>query len=125
MTDKHEERHRKVSERAYAIWEEEGRPGGRHDQHWHDAARDVDASTVETPAPKAKAAPRKYTKKASAVAAPAPAAEPAPAPAPAASAKPAPAASAKAPAVSETPTAAAKPPVKATRAPRTVKPKKP
>lgn len=24
-------------ERAYAIWEQEGRPEGRHDEHWHRA----------------------------------------------------------------------------------------
>lgn len=25
---------RRISDRAYAIWEAEGRPEGRHEQHW-------------------------------------------------------------------------------------------
>jgi hypothetical protein len=28
----------KIRERAYAIWEREGRPHGRHDDHWHQAS---------------------------------------------------------------------------------------
>ena len=30
-----------VSLRAYQIWEDEGRPAGRHDHHWRRAERDV------------------------------------------------------------------------------------
>jgi hypothetical protein len=37
----------KVRERAYHIWEAEGRPHGRHDQHWQDALRDVAASATD------------------------------------------------------------------------------
>ena len=39
-----EEAERRLIERrkrAYAIWEQEGRPEGRHDEHWHQA-RDED-----------------------------------------------------------------------------------
>lgn len=30
----------KIRERAYAIWEEEGRPEGREQEHWERAARE-------------------------------------------------------------------------------------
>ena len=30
-----------VRERAYAIWEAEGRPEGREHDHWHRAAREL------------------------------------------------------------------------------------
>ena len=33
-----------IRERAYAIWEREGRPEGRERQHWEQAAREVLAS---------------------------------------------------------------------------------
>jgi hypothetical protein len=35
MTD---ERHEKISRRAYELWEKEGGAHGRHDDHWHQAA---------------------------------------------------------------------------------------
>ncbi|WP_413813931.1 DUF2934 domain-containing protein [Mesorhizobium sp. Root695] len=28
--------------RAYEIWEREGRRHGSHEQHWHQAAREID-----------------------------------------------------------------------------------
>lgn len=31
----------RVRERAYAIWEREGRPEGRHIDHWRQAAREI------------------------------------------------------------------------------------
>jgi Protein of unknown function (DUF2934) len=31
------ERVRRIRERAYRMWEEQGRPDGLHAQHWHDA----------------------------------------------------------------------------------------
>ena len=31
----------KIKMRAYEIWEREGRPGGREDEHWHQAEKDV------------------------------------------------------------------------------------
>jgi len=34
MVDDREEQRR---QKAYALWEEEGRPEGRHDAHWHQA----------------------------------------------------------------------------------------
>jgi hypothetical protein len=31
----------RIQERAYAIWEAEGRPHGKHDEHWHRAAQEI------------------------------------------------------------------------------------
>ncbi|WP_103174715.1 DUF2934 domain-containing protein [Paracoccus sp. SY] len=39
MTD---ERTRRIQERAYSIWEQEGRPPGRDAQHWGQAEREID-----------------------------------------------------------------------------------
>jgi hypothetical protein len=36
---------------AYELWEKEGRPHGRHDQHWHEARH-----ATTTPVPQAKSA---------------------------------------------------------------------
>lgn len=36
-------RHEWISKRAYAIWEEQGRPHGRGDEHWRQAAAERDA----------------------------------------------------------------------------------
>jgi hypothetical protein len=35
--------HERVRRRAYEIWEREGRPGGRHDDHWGRAAEEIAA----------------------------------------------------------------------------------
>lgn len=32
---------RLIQQRAYAIWEREGRPDGRHDQHWLQATQEM------------------------------------------------------------------------------------
>lgn len=31
-----------IRRRAYHIWEEEGRPEGRHDEHWHRAREEIE-----------------------------------------------------------------------------------
>jgi hypothetical protein len=31
------DRHEKIRQRAYEIWEREGRPEGQHERHWHQA----------------------------------------------------------------------------------------
>ncbi|MBB4439474.1 MULTISPECIES: DUF2934 domain-containing protein [Rhizobium] len=36
-------RHEWISKRAYAIWEEQGRPSGRDDEHWRQAVAERDA----------------------------------------------------------------------------------
>jgi hypothetical protein len=35
------ERDRRIRERAYRLWEEEGRPEGRHESHWHQASQEA------------------------------------------------------------------------------------
>lgn len=40
--DQRHDRDTQVRERAYLLWEREGRPAGRADSHWHMAAREID-----------------------------------------------------------------------------------
>jgi hypothetical protein len=35
------DRTRRIEQRAYEIWEREGRPHGKHDEHWHRAAEEI------------------------------------------------------------------------------------
>jgi hypothetical protein len=35
------DRQRRIEQRAYEIWEREGRPHGKHDEHWHRAAQEI------------------------------------------------------------------------------------
>jgi hypothetical protein len=35
----HDEHH--IRQRAYEIWEQEGRPDGRHDEHWAQARQEI------------------------------------------------------------------------------------
>ncbi|PTM95267.1 hypothetical protein C7449_104343 [Mycoplana dimorpha] len=44
MEDDREDRIRK---RAYELWERAGKPEGRHDQHWFQAAREIDQGEGE------------------------------------------------------------------------------
>jgi hypothetical protein len=59
------ENEQKIRDRAYALWESEGRPEGRHGDHWHQATRELDEPPAppasEDPSPKrpASRAPRK------------------------------------------------------------------
>lgn len=48
MTDDRQER---IRRRAHAIWEQAGRPDGAHQQHWDQAAAEIDG---EESRPKAK-----------------------------------------------------------------------
>ena len=36
------ERWRRIEQRAYALWEAEGQPHGKDEEHWHRATREVD-----------------------------------------------------------------------------------
>jgi Protein of unknown function (DUF2934) len=45
-----------IKNRAYAIWEDEGRPEGRHLEHWRQAAREIEQGK-EAPKTPADAAP--------------------------------------------------------------------
>jgi len=40
-----------IRDRAYAIWEEEGRPDGRHEEHWLRAEQEHDADALADEAP--------------------------------------------------------------------------
>ena len=47
-----EDRERRVRDRAYALWERDGRPSGRQDEHWFRASREIEAETLSAePAP--------------------------------------------------------------------------
>lgn len=36
----------RIRERAYGIWEREGRPDGRHAEHWEQACRELEAEAA-------------------------------------------------------------------------------
>jgi len=48
------EKQRRIEQRAYAFWEAEGQPHGRHQEHWHLAARQIDAEETTPIAGKSK-----------------------------------------------------------------------
>jgi hypothetical protein len=37
------EKHMRIEQRAYALWQAEGRPDGRHEEHWRRAALEIEA----------------------------------------------------------------------------------
>jgi hypothetical protein len=41
-----QERYRRIARRAYALWQAEGQPDGRHEEHWHRAMRELEAEEV-------------------------------------------------------------------------------
>jgi hypothetical protein len=49
------EKHWQIAARAYALWQSEGQPDGRHEEHWHRAVREIAAGK---PANSAVSAPR-------------------------------------------------------------------
>ena len=55
----------RIEQRAYLFWEAEGQPHGRHEEHWHRAARQIeteeDVHIAEKPR-KGKAAERAAAK---------------------------------------------------------------
>ena len=44
------DREKLVAARAYELWEQEGRPDGAHERHWHQAILDVQAVERKAPA---------------------------------------------------------------------------
>jgi Protein of unknown function (DUF2934) len=50
-----------IKMRAYAIWEDEGRPEGKHLEHWRSAAQEV-AASADAPKAIGVRAPRKASK---------------------------------------------------------------
>ena len=47
-----------IARRAYALWEEEGRPDGRHDIHWQEARQAWETSQAGASATSENAEPR-------------------------------------------------------------------
>ncbi len=45
-SDMQGERERTIRERAYILWEEEGRPNGKHLEHWLRAETEIDEESV-------------------------------------------------------------------------------
>ncbi|MDB5662407.1 MAG: hypothetical protein JWM38_743 [Sphingomonas bacterium] len=43
-----------IRRRAYALWEADGRPAGKEDEHWRQALREIEAEDV-APQPQAEA----------------------------------------------------------------------
>ena len=43
MSDTEQDLERRIRERAYALWEEDGRPEGRADEYWERARRFIEA----------------------------------------------------------------------------------
>jgi hypothetical protein len=41
------DRHEKIQQRAYQIWEREGRPDGQHERHWRQAIDELDRDELE------------------------------------------------------------------------------
>jgi hypothetical protein len=37
------DKQRRIEQRAYALWEAEGQPHGRHEEHWTRAAREIES----------------------------------------------------------------------------------
>jgi hypothetical protein len=62
------DRHERIRKRAHAIWEKDGRPQGVHEEHWHQATKDIDAEDAKlagkAPAKAAKAAVKPKAKEA-------------------------------------------------------------
>jgi len=58
---------KRIEQRAYLFWEAEGQPHGRHEEHWHRAARQIEAEEELHSAakPKKKASERATAKPAS------------------------------------------------------------
>ncbi len=57
MSSSNEDREQRIRERAYSLWEEEGRPEGRADEFWERARKlieaedDPDAPNMISPPP--------------------------------------------------------------------------
>ena len=44
-----EDREQRIRERAHALWEQEGRPHGRQEEHWRQASQEVGDEMFEQP----------------------------------------------------------------------------
>jgi len=69
-----DDKQHRIRQRAHAIWERHGRPDGADQDHWHQAAQEIDAEDAapkKKPAAKAKPAAAAKVTKAAAPKAPA------------------------------------------------------
>jgi hypothetical protein len=41
-----EDRRQRIRERAFALWEDEGKPEGLHEDHWKQASDEIDAQQI-------------------------------------------------------------------------------
>jgi hypothetical protein len=41
----------RIRRRAHELWEKEGRPEGRHEQHWDQARREIEQEESDAPQP--------------------------------------------------------------------------
>jgi hypothetical protein len=58
-----QDREQRIQERAYAIWEAEGRPEGRERDHWQQAEHELAALTSRAVDPSPAPSPVKKTRK--------------------------------------------------------------
>ncbi|WP_161951911.1 DUF2934 domain-containing protein [Sinorhizobium americanum] len=49
VRDMEHDREELIKRRAYAIWEQEGRPDGEHQRHWEQAAREMEGQGTPSP----------------------------------------------------------------------------
>ncbi|WP_102108095.1 DUF2934 domain-containing protein [Oceaniglobus roseus] len=49
--------HERIAQRAHDIWEREGRPEGKHDEHWQRAANEVKAEEISEADPSSENGP--------------------------------------------------------------------
>jgi Protein of unknown function (DUF2934) len=56
------DKQRRIEQRAYALWEAEGHPHGRHENHWHRAADQIEAEEAAGTA--AKRSPKRVSRRA-------------------------------------------------------------
>jgi hypothetical protein len=49
------DRHGSIRQRAYEIWEREGKPNDAHERHWRQAEDEIDAAQAAKPTAKRKA----------------------------------------------------------------------
>ena len=47
------DRTKRVAQRAYELWDQQGRPDGRHHEHWLEAERQLDSEAGNEPSPSA------------------------------------------------------------------------
>ena len=44
-----QDRETRIRQRAYQLWQDEGSPDGRQEEHWARAAREIDSGEIDNP----------------------------------------------------------------------------